>query len=131
MLCSYRAMWQTGETGMKLDLTTGAAGGAVARAGFDQTESFSLPSPAGLTLLHFTQVIELKAVGECPLLREAGKVARSAGWGVESRSGSLPARSDGRAIRLPSKQRATPHPALRATFPSRAGEGAWKGAAKG
>ena len=32
-------------------------------------------------------------------------------------------RGDGRAIRLASKQRATPHPALRATFPSRAGEG--------
>ena len=32
-------------------------------------------------------------------------------------------RTDGRAIRLASKQRAPPHPALRATFPSRAGEG--------
>jgi hypothetical protein len=35
----------------------------------------------------------------------------------------MQARSDGRAIRPASKQRATPHPALRATFPSRAGEG--------
>ena len=34
------------------------------------------------------------------LLREAGKVARSAGWGVESRDGSMQVRADGRAIRL-------------------------------
>jgi hypothetical protein len=77
-------MWQTDETGMRLDLTTGAAGGAVARAGFDQTESFSLPSPAGLTLLHFTQVIELKAVGECPLLRSGeGGAERWMGCGKQ------------------------------------------------
>ena len=30
---------------------------------------------------------------------------------------------DGRAIRLGSTQRATPHPALRATFPSKLGKG--------
>ena len=51
-----------------------------------------------------------------PLLRGAGKVARRGGWGVESRSGSIRVRSAGRAIRLALK-RATPHPALRATFP--------------
>ena len=63
-----------------------------------------------------------------PLLRGAGKVARRAGWGAESRSGSIRVRSAGRAIRLALK-RATPHPALRATFPSKAGEGdprVWK-----
>src|SRR5271165_139197 len=67
----------------------------------------------------------LRVVGgrRVPLLREAGKAPRSGGWGAESRSGSMQVRSDGRAIRLASKQRAAPHPALRATFPSRAGEG--------
>jgi hypothetical protein len=69
-------MRQTGETGMKLDLTTGAAGCAVARAGFDQPESFSLPSPAGLTLRDFTHVIELKAVGEFPLPQQSWGRAR-------------------------------------------------------
>src|SRR5271166_4641362 len=47
-----------------------------------------------------------------PLLREAGKVARSAGWGAESRDGSMSVRGDGRASRLALKQRATPHPAF-------------------
>jgi hypothetical protein len=48
---------------------------------------------------------------------------RRAGWGVESRYGSMQVRGAGRAIRLASKQRATPHPALRATFPSKLEKG--------
>src|SRR5208282_776926 len=44
------------------------------------------------------------------LLREAGKVPRSGGWGVESSYVSMQVCGDGRAIRLGPKQRATPHP---------------------
>jgi hypothetical protein len=56
-----------------------------------------------------------------PLLRESGeepalgldpRVARRAGWGVESRAGSRRACSDACANRLRSRQRATPHPAF-------------------
>ena len=54
-----------------------------------------------------------------------GKVARSAGWSVASRT-ELSDRTvggAGRANRPAPLQRSTPHPALRATFPSKAGEG--------
>ena len=50
-------------------------------------------------------------------------VARSAGWGVESRTASSKVRCDVGAILPASKQRAIPHPALRAAFPGKAGEG--------
>jgi hypothetical protein len=48
------------------------------------------------------------------LLREAGKVdARSAaGWGAESREGSLQARVDAYGRRLGLRQPPTPHPAF-------------------
>jgi hypothetical protein len=58
-----------------------------------------------------------------PLLREAGKVARRAGWGAESRDGLTKVGNDARAIRPKLLLWPTPHPALRATFPSGAGEG--------
>ena len=45
-----------------------------------------------------------------PLLREAGKVAQSAGWGVESRNAALKARSAVCANLPASKRRAIPHP---------------------
>src|SRR5208337_694303 len=52
-----------------------------------------------------------------------GKVPRRGGWGAESRSGSMQVRGAGRAMRQALKRRATPHPALRATFPSKLGKG--------
>ena len=58
-----------------------------------------------------------------PLLREAGKVPRRGGWGVETRYAPTLVRADGRASRLGLKKRAIPHPALRATFPSKLGKG--------
>jgi hypothetical protein len=73
--------------------------------------------------------------GAHTLLREAGKVARRAskdarpstgygvGWGAESMDESVQVRDDADANRLASRRWATPHRALRATFPSGAGEG--------
>src|SRR5208283_2607038 len=75
--------------------------------------------PTGFTQVDFLRIRAVSRV----LLREAGKVPRSGGWGAESRYGSMQVRGDGRAIRLGPKQRATPHPALRATFPSKLGKG--------
>ena len=58
------------------------------------------------------------------LLREAGKVPRSGGWGAESSYESMQVCGDGRAIRLEPKQRATPHPSPSATPSPLRGEGA-------
>src|SRR5208282_6298428 len=55
-------------------------------------ESLAPPPPLWATAL--TQVIEPKGVGRVPLLRGAGKVARRAGWGAESRYGSMQVRGD-------------------------------------
>jgi hypothetical protein len=58
------------------------------------------------------------------LLREAGKVVLSAGWGTESSNPSMGSFAMTLVqAGLSFMQRPTPHPALRATFPSRAGEG--------
>jgi hypothetical protein len=54
------------------------------------------------------------------LFQEALKVAD---WDVERRDASMKGGGDVRAIELRFTHRATPHPALRATFPSKAGEG--------
>ena len=59
------------------------------------------------------------------LLREAGKVAAQPPDGVW-KAGLRPALQvggEGGAMRLRSKKRAAPHPALRATFPSELGKG--------
>ena len=53
-----------------------------------------------------------------PLLHEVGKVARSAGWGVESGGSLDKVLGDGRANRPGVLARATPHPPP-ATFPSK------------
>src|SRR5208337_3634048 len=50
------------------------------------------PAPAGLG--------PMTGARDTPLLREAGKVARSAGRGVESRDASMKVCGDARAIRL-------------------------------
>ena len=67
--------------------------------------------PPGQSLQHSHKSSSLQASGGFPLLREAGKVPRSGGWGAESSYGSMQVCGDGRAIRLGPKQRATPHPA--------------------
>ena len=46
-----------------------------------------------------------------------------AGWGAESRYGPTKVRDDDRVSRLGPKRWAAPHPALRATFPSKLGKG--------
>src|SRR5208337_1702062 len=46
--------------------------------------------------------------GDFPLLHEVGKVARRAGWGMESSHGSSKVCGDGRAMRPASMQRAIP-----------------------
>jgi hypothetical protein len=51
--------------------------------------------------------------------RIGSSLALKAGSGAESRCATAEVRADVGAIRLESKQRATPHPALRATFPSK------------
>jgi hypothetical protein len=58
----------------------------------------------------------------CPRAKTRGWP--KAGWGAEGRHGPMKVRNDGRSIRLGPKQRTTPHPALRATFPSKWGRGA-------
>ena len=73
--------------------------------------------------VHASHAMFMGLLAGRPLLREAGKVSPKAGWGVESRYGPTKVRGDVRAIRLGSNQRATPHPALRATFPSKLGKG--------
>jgi hypothetical protein len=50
-------------------------------------------------------------------------VAEGDGWGVDSRIATAKVRGAARAIVAAPKRRPTPHPALRATFPSRAWEG--------
>src|SRR5271166_6762388 len=64
----------------------------------------------------------LLAVAGFPFSAKRGRWPK-AGWGAESRYGPTKVRGDVRAIRLGSNQRATPHPALRATFPSKLGKG--------
>ncbi len=66
---------------------------------------------------------EYQAVGR-PFSTKWGRCrAKPDGWGVESRNTSSKVRSYGRAIVRASKRRAVPHPALRATFPSKLGKG--------
>src|SRR5574337_1822996 len=50
--------------------------------------------------------------------------AKPDGWGMASRFAKLGVRGAVHATLAPPKTRPTPHPALRATFPSRTGEGA-------
>ena len=95
-------------------------------SGSEGTQRGRSPRPA-CRATTFTQVefamlfIELQAVPGFPFSAKRGRWPK-AGWGAESRYGTLHVRADGRAIRLGLKQRATPHPALRATFPSELGK---------
>ncbi len=72
----------------------------------------------------FTQVIEPAGGRRAPPSPRSGEgVAEGDGWGVESRALGPQVRGNVRASRLASQRRATPHPALRATFPSKLGKG--------
>jgi hypothetical protein len=76
----------------------------------------------------FTQVefamlfMGLLAVAGFPFSAKRGRWPK-AGWGAESRYSPTKVRGDGPAIRVGVRQRATPHPALRAPFPSKLGKG--------
>ena len=81
------------------------------------------PSPALLYGMHRSRfLLEYWAIVR-PLLREAGKVSPKATDGVwKAGSRRRPVRCDVRAILPASKGRAIPHPALRASFPSKLGK---------
>ena len=81
----YSATFSQGEKGFPVDLVSVAP--LLDRcAGRFADPDLNRDGAVGLPDLH-----ELSAAGESPLLREAGKVARSAGWGVESRNPSMKA----------------------------------------